>query len=199
MARPRTISDEDLIEAAREVFLERGAHGTTAEVAAKAGVSEGTIFKRFGSKEKLFGAACKVMPVESVAWVAALPGRVGRGQVQQQIEEVVLEAVGFFRLIFPLIVAAHAAPFPAREQGEAPPLRVIRHLTAWMEAEMKLGRVRKHDPEVVARMILGATFTFASHEVLFKSQETLPMAAETYARGIASVLWQGLAPETTKR
>ena len=64
---------------------------------------------------------------------------------------------------------------------------------------MKLGRVRKHDPEVVARMILGATFTFASHEVLFKSQETLPMAAETYARGIASVLWQGLAPETTKR
>ena len=46
-----------ILSAARAVFLERGAMGTTSEVAARAGVSEGTIFNRFKSKEMLFRAA----------------------------------------------------------------------------------------------------------------------------------------------
>jgi len=54
MARPTVIRDETIIDAAREVFLERGFGATTAEVAVRAGVSEGSIFKRFNSKVDLF-------------------------------------------------------------------------------------------------------------------------------------------------
>ena len=51
------ISNERLLEVAREVFLERGVRATTAEVAERAGVSEGTVFHRFRSKDALFHQA----------------------------------------------------------------------------------------------------------------------------------------------
>ncbi|MCU1279386.1 MAG: Transcriptional regulator, TetR family protein, partial [bacterium] len=60
MARPTTISDESILEAARAVFLEHGLAATTAEVAKRAGVAEGSIFKRFATKAELFKAAMKV-------------------------------------------------------------------------------------------------------------------------------------------
>ncbi|MBK6513564.1 MAG: TetR family transcriptional regulator [Polyangiaceae bacterium] len=40
MARPTVIRNEAILEAARDVFLERGILGTSAEVAQRAGVSE---------------------------------------------------------------------------------------------------------------------------------------------------------------
>ena len=57
MARPTSIKDETIVAAAREVFLERGIQATTAEVAERAGVSEGSVFKRFKTKSELFRAA----------------------------------------------------------------------------------------------------------------------------------------------
>lgn len=50
MARPVAIHDPTILDAAREVFLLRGAAATTAEVARRAGVSEGSIFKRYRTK-----------------------------------------------------------------------------------------------------------------------------------------------------
>src|SRR6186713_3255009 len=55
--RPPVIDSARLLAVAREVFLERGIRATTLEVAERAGVSEGSIFHRFKSKEGLFAAA----------------------------------------------------------------------------------------------------------------------------------------------
>jgi AcrR family transcriptional regulator len=57
MARRPSIRDEDILEAAREIFLAKGIRATTAEVAERARVSEGILFHRFKSKEGLFRAA----------------------------------------------------------------------------------------------------------------------------------------------
>ncbi|MEO6418509.1 MAG: helix-turn-helix domain-containing protein, partial [Polyangiaceae bacterium] len=62
--RPPTISDDRLLEAAREVFLARGIRATTAEVAERAHVSEGTIFHRYKTKDALFSAAMQFDPNE---------------------------------------------------------------------------------------------------------------------------------------
>src|SRR5688572_2542562 len=107
MARPVTISDESILEAAREVLLERGQLGTTAEVAQRAGVSEGIIFKRFKTKDELFRRALTLLPPEDVPWIASLPARVGTGDVRTHLEELALAGVEFFRRIVPLIAAAH--------------------------------------------------------------------------------------------
>src|SRR3954470_13263750 len=57
--RPPTIDFERLLAVAREVFLERGIRATTLEVAQRAGVSEGSLFHRFKTKDALFRAAMR--------------------------------------------------------------------------------------------------------------------------------------------
>jgi len=54
MGRVPTIDTQTILDAAREVFMEDGMQGTTAEIARRAGVSEGTVFRRFATKETLF-------------------------------------------------------------------------------------------------------------------------------------------------
>ena len=88
MARPRTISDAQLLSAAREVFVEQGFAATTASIAVRAGVSEGTLFKRFSTKEDLFAAALGL--TDYGVWRAGLLDSVGQGEVQRNLERAAL-------------------------------------------------------------------------------------------------------------
>src|SRR5262245_46157570 len=103
MARPVSIKDETIITAAREVFLERGIQATTAEVAQRAGVSEGSVFKRFKSKSELFHAAMgdRILEIE---WVSSLPERVGRGEVRDNLAELGMQIIAFFRELMPIMM-----------------------------------------------------------------------------------------------
>ncbi|WP_026421731.1 TetR/AcrR family transcriptional regulator [Actinokineospora inagensis] len=56
MARPRTITDQRLLDAAHAVIGRIGPGFTLAQVAAAAGVSVGTVASRFGSKDGLLVA-----------------------------------------------------------------------------------------------------------------------------------------------
>ncbi|WP_158847384.1 TetR/AcrR family transcriptional regulator [Saccharothrix deserti] len=56
MARPKTITDERLLTAAAEVIGRKGPGFTIVDVAARAGVSVGTVAQRFGSKSGLLQA-----------------------------------------------------------------------------------------------------------------------------------------------
>jgi AcrR family transcriptional regulator len=56
VARPRTITDERLLNALGAVISEHGPGFTVADVAAAAGVSVGTVSQRFGSKHGLLKA-----------------------------------------------------------------------------------------------------------------------------------------------
>ncbi|MDQ1614375.1 MAG: hypothetical protein QOJ60_314 [Actinomycetota bacterium] len=53
MARPRTVQDEQLLEAAQDLLFELGPAFTLERVASRAGVSAATLIKRFGSKREL--------------------------------------------------------------------------------------------------------------------------------------------------
>jgi AcrR family transcriptional regulator len=57
MGRPKTISDEQVLRVARDVFRSRGHTATTREIAQAAGISEAILYQRFGSKDHLFFAA----------------------------------------------------------------------------------------------------------------------------------------------
>src|SRR6516164_6210029 len=57
MGRHKTISDDDVLDVARQLFRERGHTATTREVAEAAGISEAVLYQRFGSKDDLFFAA----------------------------------------------------------------------------------------------------------------------------------------------
>ncbi len=54
MGRHKTISDEEVLRIAREVFLHHGHTATTRQVGEAAGISEAVLYQRFGSKDQLF-------------------------------------------------------------------------------------------------------------------------------------------------
>ena len=72
MARPRTISDDALVEAAGAVIGRRGPAFTLADVAAEAGVAAGTLIARFGSKRGLLLAVSRAARARTAAraWAA---------------------------------------------------------------------------------------------------------------------------------
>jgi AcrR family transcriptional regulator len=198
MARPVSIKTETIIDAARQVFLERGIQATTAEVAERAGISEGTIFKRYKSKIDLFRAAMGENFTEP-NWSQRLAARVGQGTVEENLFDIGMGVIAFFREMMPLMMMAWSNPAPNGLPGplagpNPPPMRALKLLTGFFEAEMRGGRLRKHDAEIVARTFLGGLNNFVFFEVLYRAHNELPLAAESYVRGLVQLLWAGIAP-----
>src|SRR5678815_559239 len=130
MARVPTIKDEDILEAAREIFLARGFQATTAEVADRAGISEGSIFNRFKSKVDLFRAAIRSQ-LDEPRWVASLSDRVGTGSIQETLVDLGLEIVEFLRVTTPLLMMSWSNPGPDgvpchMGSPDPPPLRALK-------------------------------------------------------------------------
>jgi AcrR family transcriptional regulator len=59
MGRRKTITDDEVLRIARDVFRRQGHTATTREIAQAAGISEAVLYQRFGSKDELFFAAMR--------------------------------------------------------------------------------------------------------------------------------------------
>ena len=193
MARPVTISNEQILDAAREVFLREGFTASTAVIARAAEVSEGMLFKRFGSKDDLFHAALKIPRLDLAT---TLEARIGQGDVRANLELAALELVSFFRELMPTVMTLwrrHAPNMKDLWQGQddPQPLRTLRELAGYIEAEMALNRMTPSDPWVLARVLVGST-----HHYVFMDQVGLqsPMEPEAFARNLVETLWRGVAP-----
>ena len=194
MARPTVIRAEDIIAAAREVFLARGFRATTAEVAKRACVSEGSIFKRFKTKFDLFRAA--MVEVGEPAFLKSLPDRVGKGDIDEQLVTLGHELLDHLRILTPLIVMAWSNPADdgtpcTAGAAEPPPVRMLRGLSGYFEAEMRIGRLRRHDPEIMARALLGATQHYVLFQVLCSTHENFPLPEKTFVRGLVHLVLEG--------
>ena len=64
MARPRTVSDEDVLAAARKVFLARGPGAPVSDIAARVGLSQPALFRRFGDKNEILRRALEPQVIE---------------------------------------------------------------------------------------------------------------------------------------
>jgi AcrR family transcriptional regulator len=198
MARPATIRDATIIEAARAVFLARGIRATTAEVAQHAGVSEGSIFKRFRSKSELFEAAMG-SPDDDPEYLRKLPLRVGEGDMRENLYELGRDIEAHLRYVVPLAMMAWSNPgpdgTPARLSGPSPaPLRMLAALIEYFAAEIARDRLRRVDPEVLARSFLGAIHHFVVFDVLFGAQTHASLPTDVYLRRLIQLSWSGIAP-----
>lgn len=57
MGRTKIVGDEEVLEAARRVFIRDGHAATTRDVAREAGISQAVLYQRFKTKDDLFFAA----------------------------------------------------------------------------------------------------------------------------------------------
>lgn len=169
--RPPIISSERLLQVAREVFLELGIRATSAEVAARAGIAEGTIFHRFKSKAELFRAAMNFDPDSALALSQALLQRAGSGEIRQALLDFSEHFMEFGRVAMPVMMMAWSNPesMCAEERGAERTARfrkVIGDVASYFAAESAAGRLRIAEPEVVARMLIGSLQHYCMMEVL---------------------------------
>lgn len=194
MSRPTTLSSERILEAARQVFLRKGHVAPTAEIARRAGVSEGTLFKRWGNKDKLFLAA---MAPESPAWATEIKAMVGRGDVRENLLDLARQVLNFYRRATPRVIHIWVSSVSKKHRRvgpNSPPAAGIKLTADYLAAESALGRLNVADPEVAARVFLGAVHKYAFHELLGVN-EAVPMEAERFVVGLVDLLWAGMAPK----
>lgn len=188
MARPVTISNERILTAAREVFLEGGISARTSEIARRAGVSEGTLFKRYPTKHALFAAA---MGADTVAWTAELSERVGRGDVRENLVNLSIDIIRELRRTVPAALCAWGAR-TVDARGDANDELIA--LASFLEAEMKLGRLRATDPLPLSRAFFAAMLGHALLELTHAAQ-ALPLSDRNFARTLVDGFLVGLKPK----
>ncbi len=196
MARPTTITDEQILEAARALFLDKGLAASTAEIAKAAGVSEGTIFNRFGTKAGLFEAAMGLG--EQLPEMLKLAELAGRNTVEENLTSFICRFIEVMREVMPRLHLALTHPSMKAEEllrrhPDPPPLRGLRAIMGYLDAEQRAGRLGNHDPEVAARVFLGAIQSYVFFETMGLN-ERMPLPPATFARGLVHTILHGIAP-----
>lgn len=191
MGRPKTITDDALLAAARRVFLEHGHTATTRQIADAVGISEAVLYQRYGSKEGLFFAALHTTPPDldtllgppdppddARAYLRAVVVRVGR-----HFAEVI--PLGLRMMTHP----AFDPTVPGRTRpGGSAGLRDA--LTTRLKSLADRGHLAA-PPGVVARVMISLAHDWALAGAM--AGDTSP-TRERGLREMVDVLWSGVRP-----
>ena len=101
MGRKKLISNEQLLEVAREAFVEKGLKASTREIARRAGVSEAVVFQRYATKADLFLAAM-VPPTFDLKRYLPEPGSDEPGD--RVLRDLTFGLLDYFRTAAPVVV-----------------------------------------------------------------------------------------------
>jgi AcrR family transcriptional regulator len=201
MGRPPKITDDEILAAARQVFLDKGAKASTLDIAERAGISEASIFKRFATKQALFMAAIGISRTPS--WVKELPDKVPTSALKLELTEVCSEMLAFYQDVMPRVLMIMSLGELLRAQDFVPPpIRDAQLLAKFLERAVVLGHLRPCNAKIVAHTIVGAINNYVATKTLASK---LPKASilEQYTSidpsificNLIDTLWSGIAPE----
>jgi AcrR family transcriptional regulator len=191
MARTATITEAQILKAAREVFFEQGINATTVDVANRAGISSASIFKRYVTKEALLIAAMEEMPFDTV-WTPEIEAAIGHGDPRADLLLIAKRIAVYTQNLMPrmmLLRAAGTFPMPPRVDKE------FAALTAYLKKEMDLGRIVRGDPSIPARALMHTAANFVAGQS-FGSYLQSQSSADSFLEEFISLLWNGLRPST---
>ncbi len=157
MSRPKTVTDQQIHDAAREVFIAQGPGASVHAIAAKLGVSHAALFQRAGSKRALMmDALCPGRP-RALEQLAEPCGEAPR----ERLRVILIELMGFFQRVVPSLIVIRAAGVPVEElpgagHGPPPPVEMRRALTDWLDRASASGALAPCNAEVAAESLLGA-------------------------------------------
>lgn len=193
LARPRRIDDATLLEAARDVFVEKGPGATTREVAQRAGVSEGVLFQRYKTKADLFFAALAPPAVDPVSILPSGEDALGD---REALEGAALAMLVYFRKTMPLLL-------PLVNHPEFDPERFFHNeapasLQRWIDALVGFLDVQgganstTADARGAATLLTSALFGVALIDTVGIHGAPL---SDDVIRSMVKALWDGIAGE----
>ena len=192
MGRHKTISDDDVLDVARQVFRERGHSATTREVAEAAGISEAVLYQRFGSKDDLFFAAMhprgpdveellgpKDPPDDALAYMRAVAIRIGK-----HFAEVIPVALRIMtHPSFDHGALARAQPTNAAVLKEG--------LTQRLASLARRRRIAAGSESAAARLLVSLAHDWALGGVLSPGSQS---NRERALKELVDIVWEGFRP-----
>jgi len=192
MGRPPLVSRDEIIAAARDVFLKEGLTASIRDVAAVAGISEAAIFKRFSTKAALIVAAMAPPQPDIASLLAPLKQPDLRLALTQTMENI----VSYFRELLPLTLPVAMQPDVGLaayvdEVGDNPANTLHAALAAQLAAAANSGGLRKLQPFAVAGLIVATAHSLALFEIMGIHGGRSP--PEVIAN-MTDVIWFGVEP-----
>ncbi|MEA5549684.1 TetR/AcrR family transcriptional regulator [Anabaena cylindrica UHCC 0172] len=194
MARTPKITNEQILDAAREIFLQQGFGASTLEIAQKAGISEASIFKRFLTKEKLFFASMGIP--ERPPWVEEIDSLAGKGNLKQNLIHLCLQTLEFHRQVMPRLMMLKACGNLLPETAtmiRSKPIREVKVFTNFLAQEIEKERLRPSDPHTIAMILLGSLMNYVFLEQMHPT-EIIKTEEAKFVEDLVDIVWQGIAP-----
>jgi AcrR family transcriptional regulator len=199
MPRPPKITNDEILAAARPLFLEDGMSASTLAIAEKAGISEAAIFKRFGTKQALFFAAMGIG--ENPPWVKDLPRRQPTAAIKAELTELCHEMVAFYQEVLPrvmMMMVQNKQSFPPMLPPPPPPVRDTQLLASFLERAINQGFIQSSNAKTTAHMVVGAIVNYVIMTTIAKKMpipfQAPPVAPETFVEQLIETLWVGISP-----
>jgi len=200
--RRKEARPQEILDAALSVFAQKGFAATRLEdVAARAGVSKGTIYLYFESKEAVFKALVQEKLASRIGGFAEMV-RAYEGS-SAELLTLLLRNLGAIvsaseLVVLPKIVIAEAGNFPelARMYREEIVSRGLGLLGEIIERGTKRGEFKKIPKEHGARMAAAPLLMIAIWRTTFEAFDEEPYDNQGLVEAHIATLLQGLAKET---
>ncbi len=159
MARPKQVTDEELLDIALNCFLEHGFNVSTQTIADRVGLSQPVLFKRFGTKQELFLRA--VVPPEHPPVFDWLNESPSPGPFRPQLIQLLEKVSETLSWILPRVRLLKDARIP-RETVMArykspPPEQLFISIVGFFERAQQQGQInRSVSPQLMAQLVFGA-------------------------------------------
>src|SRR5580700_7249377 len=168
MGRPKRIEDDELLKIARAVFVLDGAHGSTREIAQRAGISEAALFKRYPTKVALFLAAMMPPNIDVDALIAVAETVADPKQSLIVLCERMLD---YFREAIPIILQLTQNPLidleaVRRRFGVSPEQRLATSVPAYFARQSERGRIACPDPAGASLLLISAVHSLVLFEIM---------------------------------
>jgi AcrR family transcriptional regulator len=146
---------EAILQAASDLFVEKGAGASMTEIARRAGVSKQTLYNRFPSKLDIARA---LAARRSDAVTAPLKSGAAPEEVLSAIAETLIRKIcseGKGASLRGVALMSPQAPELARAIYDAGPGESVRRIAAWLAEQDRLGLLCVPDPAAAAEMFSG--------------------------------------------
>jgi len=188
-------TDEEIIAATQRCVLAHGPSVSTTVIAQEVGMSQGAIFKRFGTKEHLI-----VTALSQAADKFPLIGRLRKGPtsapIPEQMVELGTELLALFRHLVPCMamLAASSVTRDLMSGPDSPPVVGRKAWTSWFQTAQEQGRTRPFDSAAMAVAFTGMLHARPFREHVIQDRG-LSCSDPEYVKEIVRLLWCGMAPE----
>lgn len=189
---------ERILDSALVEFGRNGYSGaTTRGIAAKAEVNEITVFRNFGSKKELFKSVLQErFPLEEIK-------RTVQTDVKMPIDELLSNNMkGVLKVLrnnkhMLMVIFSDVWKFPEMRKAlyEIGFRRGIEFLSELMEAQMNAGRIRKMDPHIAARSIMGMIQGYFMINDILGGSEYDEKQEDRFIQGFVSIYLDGARGE----